>query len=341
MLLRRKKQGSILIFTLWVLSFLVILSAYIGLSVRQKILVLSKIESRSSLRHLTEAGVKKSIAALRQDLRRNKFVYTPYGKLYRHNNPERFSNVELGEGIIKIQYDFFDGLNNEHIQRYGLIDEESKINLNTADFDTLARLIRLATPADEKVSAELAGYIIDWRQPHERELTGFDSEGYYKNLENPYDQKNTFFERIEELLLVKGMTKPVYEGIKPYVTVYGDGMVNVNTASRIVLIAIGFTGELADKLLVVRQGFDEVDATVDDFIFYQPFDIAIEMKKFIQMDVHNFRLLDALNNAGRIKTNSSFFYVRSEGSLKNNEQSMTVECVYNVAENKIEYWREK
>ena len=42
-------------------------------------------------------------------------------------------------------------------------------------------------------------------------------------------------ESLDELLLVNGMTKDIFERIKDYVTVWGSGMVNINTAGREVL----------------------------------------------------------------------------------------------------------
>ena len=65
----------------------------------------------------------------------------------------------------------------------------------------------------------------------------------------PYRCKNAPFETLRELLLVKGMTETVFygqagnetqniepvEGIQKYLTIYGDGKVNINEASSMVI----------------------------------------------------------------------------------------------------------
>lgn len=338
---RMNDRGSILIFTLWTLAFLAILASYIGLTVRQRATLLSKVETRSTVRFLADAGIKKGIAALRQDLKRNNMTYTPYGKFYRHNNPEKFENIGLGDGAFEVSYVYHAGVMHQKKKRYGIIDEESKINLNTADLSALARLIRAVVISDEESALKLAEAIIDWRSKGESEMAGFYSDDYYDNLKEPYQQKNAPFERVEELLLVKGFNRQSYDKLEPFVTVYGDGLVNVNTASKIVLLAVGFGEDLADKLLAVRQGYDGEDATVDDYIFYQPFDIAIEMKNFIEMDLRDFKKMDAINDELKIKTNSDYYSIHSAAHLKGRKEAAEVVCVYNVMENRIEYWNEK
>jgi len=79
---------------------------------------------------------------------------------------------------------------------FGLVDEASKLNLNTATREMLEAL--------PGMTAELAAAIIDWRDADE-ELTpdGAESQNYL--LGDPaYNCKNSRFETVEELRLVKG-----------------------------------------------------------------------------------------------------------------------------------------
>lgn len=87
---------------------------------------------------------------------------------------------------------------------YGLEAEAAKVNLNTADLDTL-----LTLPG---MTAEIAAAIVDWRDP-DSEVTadGAESE-HYLLLAEPYEPKNGPFETIEELLLVRGITPEVLYG---------------------------------------------------------------------------------------------------------------------------------
>ena len=105
------------------------------------------------------------------------------------------------------------------------------------------------------VSYGLVPAIIDWIDSDDEvtilpyvqgENSGAES-GYYRNLARPYLCKNKPMEALSELMLVKGMTREIFHGptdteqagpamgMEQFLTVYGDGRVNVNEASATVL----------------------------------------------------------------------------------------------------------
>jgi len=100
-----------------------------------------------------------------------------------------------------------------------IIDESALINLNLASANVLARLPGM----DE----ELAEAIVN---------SGLRP-----------------FRTINELLLVKDISKENFLLFKDLITVYGQGKVNINTASRAVLIALGLEEETADLILSFRR----------------------------------------------------------------------------------------
>ena len=57
----------------------------------------------------------------------------------------------------------------------------------------------------------------------------------------------------EEILLVEGMDKEKFEQFKDLITVYGDGKVNINTASEGVLKALGLEEELVGIIVRYRR----------------------------------------------------------------------------------------
>lgn len=80
-------------------------------------------------------------------------------------------------------------------ETYGLVDEASKANLNTASGEMLALL--------PEMTPDVAAAILDWRDADgELSVGGAESE-YYLLLPRPYECKNAPFETVEELLLVK------------------------------------------------------------------------------------------------------------------------------------------
>jgi DNA uptake protein ComE-like DNA-binding protein len=87
---------------------------------------------------------------------------------------------------------------------YGITDECSKLNLNTA---TLAMLQRLPGMTDE-----FAASIVDWRDTNsDVTANGAESE-YYLRLPDPYECKNGPLETVEELFLIRGVTKDILFG---------------------------------------------------------------------------------------------------------------------------------
>ncbi len=125
--------------------------------------------------------------------------------------------------------------------RWGVVDEESKINLNKTDVQTLTNLLINVLSLNDEDAAKLAQALLDWRQYGESEITGFFSDDYYSNLQYPYPKKSADYETLDEILLVKGMNKQMYDKLINFVTIYGDGAVNINTASKEVLEALGLT----------------------------------------------------------------------------------------------------
>jgi general secretion pathway protein K len=105
------------------------------------------------------------------------------------------------------------------------------------------------------VSYGLVAAIIDWIDSDDDvtilpyvqgENSGAESD-YYRSLATPYLCKNGPVEALSELLLVKGMTCEVFHGpedaehtgpamgLEQFLTVYGEGRVNINEASPTVL----------------------------------------------------------------------------------------------------------
>lgn len=137
-----------------------------------------------------------------------------------------FENKRVGEGAFSVGV-------TENGQEFhaGLIDEQRKLNVNTAAPEQLKRLIEEVAP--NAPAAELSAAIADWRD---------EPLGEYCKTASP-PCHNAPLDTVDELRLVPGMTPEIMGAVEPYVTVYGTGLVNVNTASVAVLNALGGEGE--------------------------------------------------------------------------------------------------
>lgn len=336
---KNNRRGAVLIIALWTMSFLAVFAAYVGLRVRQRVSLLSRVEMKSQLRFLAESGIRKSISAIKFEFERNQGVLTGAGKQYLFNNPKEFFLIRVGSGEYVVEHEVKDHLINK--KHYGVIDEERKININRTTPDVLKRLIRLTTDLKDDEAEKLAESMSNWRTLHSTELTGFSSDTYYANLKHPYEPKQADFEILDEMLLVKGMTRRIFEKIVPFVTVYGDGLVNINTAPREVLMALGLEGSLADKVLIVRQGSDHEESTEDDYIFQKTFDVVSEMKNFVDVQPAEALQIDRLNQQSIFKVSSIFYKIQCRAFIRRENQDINVICIYNQADRWIEYWHEK
>jgi type II secretory pathway component PulK len=154
------------------------------------------------------------------------------------------------------------------------------VHLNRAGPDVLVRLLR-QTGVDLRAAEAIADAILDWRDPDDlHRLQGAESD-YYRGLSSPYRARNADFEALEELLLVKGMTREIfsgtaagerlaellarrpderdfqageYLGVARFLTVRGSGRVNLNTASSDVLVAMGVPPAEAQSIQQTREG---------------------------------------------------------------------------------------
>ncbi|MCD6570760.1 MAG: type II secretion system minor pseudopilin GspK [Deltaproteobacteria bacterium] len=165
-----------------------------------------------------------------------------------------------------------------------ITDECSKIDLNSLvtkdgqrDEFRIAQLKRLFHILEIDISedelSDLIDAIVDWVDP-DTNPTGFGGaeDDYYQSLDVPYECKDGPMDTPEEILLVKGMKSAYfygtaeYTGIKDYVTVGTGGKININTASREVLMSLS----------------DDIDEDLVEMIIdNRPFKTPEELGKFI------------------------------------------------------------
>lgn len=122
-----------------------------------------------------------------------------------------------------------------------LKDENGQLNRTAAD--QLLRLIELLNQEDTgwpHIGYGIVPAIIDWTDSDEdvtclpfvkSENLGAESS-YYSGLTVPYKCGNKPLDTLDELLLVKGITPEIYDRICNDITVYGDGKININRASK-------------------------------------------------------------------------------------------------------------
>ena len=317
-----RKNGSIFILALWALCLLSIFAAGLGSKVSQEINLSTYFQNKPRARYLAEAAIKRSQIILEGD----KNTFDALNEIWstgRSTDEGRsiFSDIKLGDGTYNVR----------------IVDEERKININTASHDILERLFMITGGLDTDAAHIAANSIIDWRDPDIIPLEGGAEDGYYKSLERPYKCKNGRFEVLEELLLTRGVTDEAFSKIRDSVTVYGEGRVNINTATWNSLCALGMSGGLADKIILYRKGRDEIEGTKDDNILKNSPSIAKELIFGAGLNMEEADRISEIVTRGLLSVDSKNFSVIAEGKI--GRRTERIVCVTDRGKN-IEYWRE-
>lgn len=326
-------KASILIFTLWALFLLSIFGVYLGRGVRQKLALVKKLTFRSNLRYIAEAGVRRAVFEVVKDTTAMDALNEEWS-----NNPAVFDDIGVGMGAVTVSYDFLTPGGTVQTQ-FGVIDEERKININVVERHTIQNLIEVVMGMDEEEAQEIAASIIDWRDKDSflSIPIGSAEDSYYDNRDEPYACKDSEFQVLEELLLVKGVSPQVYSKIKGFITIYGNGIVNINTVSSQVLLALEIDQLLIDKIISFREGEDEAAGTGDDNIFDVPSSIVPSLSQAYSLSPDEVASLSNLVSAGTVGTSSYNFMIRSQASI--GPLGKEIVCVVNK-EGKVLAWRE-
>jgi general secretion pathway protein K len=331
------QQGSVLFIALWSLLILSIFALQLGFIVRQKITLVHRLDNRDNLYYIAAAGVNMAMAELRRE------DQTPdYDSLNESwsNNSKLFTMRPVGKGNFTVSYDYIE--NQIRKTTYGIRDEENKININTAKVNIIAKLIQIVGGLDQPGATSLAYAMIDWRDEDsffQHPQYGAE-DGDYHDLKSPYDAKDSDYEVFDELLLVKGMTPDILDKIKDYITIYGEGKININTTSREVFMALGLDRRLIDYILFYRNGEDLMAGTEDDNVFIQPQEIVSKLSQTYPLSPSDIAKLSNLVATDSFTTKSDHFMIRSLARLNNKKQQAEVTAVVNRY-GEIQYWREK
>lgn len=220
---RIRQRGVILPVVLFVLALIGLLAAMFSFRVFADLSSTQAVALRLQTRLAAEAGVEY----VRMVLRTARFDRTVW-----YNNPDEFNriivsaynrdaqtagtNQEFEEDMVfRFSIVADDPTDDKDYIRFGITDEASKLNLNTATEDQLLRIVTLALGEDTETNPQLiVDAILDWRDEdgEPRGETGDTESVYYRTLPKPYRVKNAPFDTVEELLLVKGITPAVLYG---------------------------------------------------------------------------------------------------------------------------------
>ena len=199
--------------------------------------------------------------------------------------------------------DFEGGLGYSYF--YG--DEGSRINLNTASAAVLGRLPGL--------NEELAEAIV-------------------QSARRPFKVR-------QEILLIEGITPDKLEEFGDLITVYGNGKININSASEEILSALGLGSNLIAAIVRYRNdspGEDGQMDTDDDGAFITTGSILPELRKTTLLSVEEEEQLLSVMGILTVKSDYPTVNISTRVNFK---PGNNYAAVISPKENKILSWQEK
>lgn len=331
---KRGSEGSILIIVLWSLFFLSLLAMAISSYVRPQLDLAVRMLYGAKMRYLARAGVERAIFEVNND---KTDEYDSLSDSW-SSNDVAFNGVKLDGGTFSVTKSRRPSGKKEE---YGLVDEERKININKAPYAVLKNLFVMAAELSDEDAGIIADCILDWRDRDDSLRKDGVEEDYYSFLSKPYHCKNGDFESAEELLQVKGVGPEIFNKVKDFITIYGDGTVNINTADSEVLQIIGIDKDVAEKIINMRgksgaeQGSDTQAGGLTD---------ADSIMEAINNEGGfsggGVLGLQGAIGAGLLGSESYNFRGYASGRLAGKTRSVIIEFVYDRSGKTIKYWRE-
>jgi general secretion pathway protein K len=178
------RGGSSLVMVLWIFVLLTVITAVVAQTSRLDTRIAAVTGDKLRCKWACRAGMELAIGILNDD----DAAYDIPEDLW-SDNPEELKNVPVKGCTFSVE----------------VIDESSKLNINTLNAKTLMYL--------PDMTEEIANSIIDWRDKNDDLRPGSAEGGYYLNLPHPYQVKNKAFTTIRELLRVKDVTDELFYGI--------------------------------------------------------------------------------------------------------------------------------
>jgi type II secretory pathway component PulK len=321
------KKAQILMISLWILVMLTVLAVGIGHRVSLALKLSGYQRDKVKAFSLAKAGVNRAIVELDKDVNEYDALNESWA-----DNKEVFEIIlpdESKKEYATVSYIIKDKDTEE--TKFGVVDEECKININTAPKELLAELfsrIGAANPED------VGNNICAWRGDADCSIPEYTGLGY--------SNKGSKFINTEELILVKGMDPEIYVKARDFITVCGSGRVNLNTVSQEILgILIGYCRRQLENSNVEERDPEDLENRIIDLRLK-----GLISKSFSELETNlgdiaahsgPRNILNQLSAVAGFK--SSCFYIVSNGKIRD-KVFFTIRCIYDRGVKKTAYWHE-
>jgi general secretion pathway protein K len=199
---RRGERGVALILVLWTFAAVAVLAAEFARAMHDEAASTRNFKESAQGRFLAIDGLHEAILAIRA-ARHEQVVDEEL--VDEELDPDPVRSLSHGDGQwVKASF-------RGHPYEVRVIDESGKFSLNALDVQTMLTIFdNLEIPDDD--AEVIADSIIDWRDEDDLHQTNGAESEYYEGLDRPYRAKNSAFDSVEELMLIRGMTRDYFYG---------------------------------------------------------------------------------------------------------------------------------
>lgn len=291
----RNRDGLALVLTLAVVAVLTAMVIEFAYAVYINTSLLHNWQASQKLSLASKSAVRVAFRIITDNIGGNSYTTADIAK---EHNEKIFPDSDI-TSLIKIE------------------DENSKFNLNSLVFPngtindkaykSFSRLLKSLN-----IDAGLADRLADWLDPDSEPRLGDSESG----------SKNAYLDSVDELLLIPDVERADYDRLLPYVTIYGSGLININSAESPVLMSLSdsIDSALAGRIARYRES--------------TPFEKPEEILKVAGLEKEGQTLM------GRITVRGTVFRVTAssgEGGIKR-----IIESVLEISGDSalVKYWKE-
>lgn len=321
----RNRSGMALVLALMAVSLLVAITVQLFTSVKWQINAAANFSDSVNLDTLNRSALSIARSALLADQDVNQYD-SPHDEW--NFLGEKDLHTLLGSDSLEIKITDLSG----KLQINALVsnekDRKKREKQENAQYTLWLRFLSSGRFAlqDEQEAIALLDAIKDWIDSDDEERDYGAESGYYLSLEKPYKPRNAPVQSLEELLLVRGMTKDIfygneeYSGIFDYLTSYGsDGKININSAPPHVLqiMAEGLDEEMVLGLVEFRKDDNNKDYLSNPEWYQQVNDIPGYItidKEIITVRSYFFQIESTVNKNQLSRSGRAIIYRDEKGA---------------------------
>ncbi len=284
------ERGMVLLLVLVVIALLSALLSEFAFSTLVDFRLTETFRDVTKAEYLARGGIGAGRMLLQND--RNGFDAKVATELWSNG----ISEYPVADGSVSIKIEDLDG----RLQLNKLVDQLGNPNPVYRE-----RFVRLCDELGIDEAEALADALIDWLDPDQAPLAEGAEDADYLAESPPYEAADGPLRSFDELYLVRGFNAATVDRLAPYVSVFGSGRLNINTAEPELLRSWDEeTAEAAVSSLLARRA-------------ERPYQRLDELKEAIGLEEFT-----ALNRNLDLGVSSSFYAISSRARVNDGVRRM-------------------